>query len=226
MNAASSQPVRAVFGLQDRLLKATVSTGGRPLVDLLQDRAIEGLVLRDVQMYGGGEAGSRIFIPDCVVRKSQILIVVPTTGPANRSPERYAAGAKATGFLILPGYTVTGQLDLPHSGGAILSFDSTPGEFLTLAGGSVRPTFDSSSMLEGQVVLVNKSQVSVHSTGQESPIFDTERAEEWSREVHAVTDSERLYQEIHDLMHEVRQLVGQKAAGSVPQKSPAMQIAR
>jgi hypothetical protein len=122
-----------VFSNSCRYLGQVVQRGIR-LVDLLSDPTSDLLELHDVVVHPHGYPSAGVRCPEVLIKKSEVLIVVPqgNVSPSERRPDGCGAKNQRGTLLVLPGYLLMGVVQLPERSGrlTLLSPQSTLPSFV------------------------------------------------------------------------------------------------
>ncbi len=151
-----------------------VPTGGRRLLDILNDRTTEYLHIHDVQVFRSTDTGTCIAaFPEAVVRKADLSLVLITT-EKHEAPEKRLYGFVPKKlyhvFLTVPGYEVQGRLHLTASSPepvAVLARETS--EFFPITQATVSQVDGAAGTLQVPVIIVNKTSITLFYVG-ETPI--------------------------------------------------------
>src|SRR4051812_21694891 len=107
MKSSNDNEMQAIFATQTHLIKATLTNGNNRLLEILLSSDTEYLSLYNVHMFERGSQQGPTFLPDCLLRKAQITLAIPTA--AHESPQRrldaYTGKKRYSAFLLVPGYS-------------------------------------------------------------------------------------------------------------------------
>lgn len=150
---------------------ATVTTGGRRVLDILNDRTTDYLHIHDVQVFRSFAPETRVAsFPDAVVRKEDLSLVL-ITGERHEAPEKrlYAFVPKKPHhvFITVPGYEVQGRMLLTGAAEPVSILARETGEFFPVTQATVSDVGAAGAPIEAPVVLINKATVALFYVGEE-----------------------------------------------------------
>lgn len=147
-----------------------IPTGGRRLLDVLNDPVSAFLRLRNVEVTWVRWPSAPIdSLSRCAFRK-RALRVVAITSEAHEAPrgrERsFVSKVRYPVFLTLPGYEVRGTLHLPRWGDPLQILHSDEGEFFPLTTATLSWGGAGRGSLAAPVMLVRKAWVDLLAVGE------------------------------------------------------------
>lgn len=153
----------------EHLIRAEVQTGGRRLLEMINDGSTDFLRVGVVKLYRRACGTFVAEAPSAVIRKSNVALALPEIERHEAPQKRYdnfVTKRSSEAFLIALGYEVYGKLYLRGSGDPISAFSHELLGFFPVADADVccrgTPGTDRSS----PVVIVNSAFVSLLRIGE------------------------------------------------------------
>ena len=160
-----SQGVRTLFITGEQVFQAAVATGGRRLLDLLNDGLTDYVQARDAQVFHDLDMATTVasFPSACVRKEALSLVILPEEG--HEAPEKrffgYVQKLPQRVFVAVPGYEVEGRLHLLRAGEAVTVLTHDLGEFFPVTQAQLRHTRAPFEVLDVPVVMIHKSTVAL-----------------------------------------------------------------
>lgn len=221
MKSLDDQEMQAIFATQTHLIKASLTNGKNRLLEILQSSDTEYLALYNVQLFERGSPSGPTFLRDCLLRKAQITLAIPTA--AHESPQRrldaYTGKKRYSAFLLVPGYSLAGWLHLKGSTDQVAALTQELGSFFPLTNTAVRSTFDKGTPQEVATTIVNKSFISLFSIGELRQNLDSpDGPDKAGQHTTGVTVTDPLEGEVYALVNDLQQMVRQQVQADLTAK--------
>ncbi len=136
----------------------------RRLLDVLNDPGTDYLHLNRAQVFRRGCGSCAGTLPAAVIHKANIGLAVPSTdrheAPLERC-RRFVSKDRYPAFLLVLGYEIRGEVSLTGAADPVAALCHELPGFFPVANGTISFAGSSSAQQESQVVIVNKSFVSL-----------------------------------------------------------------
>lgn len=152
----------------EHFIKGTVQTSGQRLLDMLKDKHSAFLPIQDVQVFRRDCVTKIVELPEAVIRKDCVGLMIPATAK-HEAPQRridaFVSKTEYPTYLVVLGYEVEGKMKVNGSPDARTVLSHEVGDFFPVT--DARVSCAGSTLLDEtrRVVMANRSFVSVMQVG-------------------------------------------------------------
>lgn len=159
----STQQIPVTLVTHEHLFKATLPSRGERILDILNDSTSDFVRIYSAHLFCRGQDTPFTMLPEVVVRKANVGLVV-VTGEQHEAPQKrrnaFTAKTKYRAFLVALGYEIQGTIHLNASGDPVCVLSSEMGRFVPVQNASVSRGGICDDGLHGQVVICNHAFIS------------------------------------------------------------------